>query len=102
MRKEAKLGAKRDSILSSVLDPLDAVLDDPNLGLSLDDLVSEQPVVWVGSEFPGPNADVLLLLLQVPLKGAEKWGVLGLYSSPLDVLWPLLEIWVWRGILRLE
>ena len=50
-------------MIGSVLDPQDAVLDHSNLGLSLDDLVSEQPVVWVGAEFPGPNTDVLLLLL---------------------------------------
>ena len=81
---------------------LKSVPDDLNLTLGLDDLVSEMSFVWVGSEFPGPNADVLLLLLQVPLKDAEEVGVLGLYSSSLNVLWPLLEIWVWREILRLE
>ena len=65
-------------MISSVLDPLNAVLEDLDLGLILDDLVSEQPIVWVGTQSPGPNADVLLLLLQVPLKGAEELGDLGL------------------------
>ena len=50
-------------MIGSVLDPLDAVLDDSSLGLSLDYLVSEQPVMWVGAELPSPNTDVLLLLL---------------------------------------
>ena len=49
-------------MIGSVLDPLDAVLDNSNIVLSLDDLVSEQPVVWVGAELPGQNTKVLLLL----------------------------------------
>ena len=54
----------------SVLHPLNVVLDDPSLGLSLDDLISKQPVVGIAAEVPGPNADILPLLLQALLQGA--------------------------------
>ena len=89
-------------MIGSVLDPLNAVLEDPDLNLILDGLIPDQPTVWVGFEFPGSNVEILPLLLQVPLKGVEEVGVLGLYSPPLDILWPLLDIWVWRELLRLE
>ena len=84
------------------LDPLNAVLEDPDLNLILDDLTPEHLTVWVGLEFPGSNGEILPLLFQVPLKGIEEVGVLGLYSPPLHILWPLLDIWVRREILRLE
>ena len=73
-------------MIGPFLDPLNAVLKDLDLDLILDDLIPEQPTVWVSFEFPGSNGEILPLLFQVPLKGVKELGILGLYSPPFGIL----------------
>ena len=87
-------------MIGPIPDPLNDFLDDLSLSLSLDDVLSKQPVEGLTAGFPGEDAFVFPLPLQAPLQGTEELGVLGLCSSPLNILWQPLEEWRRRGILR--
>ena len=87
-------------MVGSILGSLDTVLEDRKLTLGLDHLVSQCHVVGIDGELPLPVADVLELLLQSLLQVDEELRVLGLESSPLNVLWVLRQSWMRRKVLR--
>ena len=69
-----------------ILGSLDTVLEDLDLILGLDNLVSKCKVVGINGELPMPVTDVLELLLQSLLQVNEELRILGLEPYPLNIL----------------
>ena len=87
-------------MVGSILGSLDTVLEDRDLILEPDHLVSQCHVVWIDGELPLPVTDVHELLLQSLLQFDEELWILSLEPSPLNVLRVPRQSWMRRKISR--
>ena len=79
-------------LVGAVLDSLDAILDEPDHALSLDNVFPDPLVPGVFPELLVEDVQILVFPLQTLFQGSKEFRVLELCFSPLNICWPLQKV----------